>query len=66
MTMTQIRGEYRHAPFDINAATVPLQQCLNYKSVPKVMKTWAMTVVFASKADLARQYDKPSTYGKIG
>jgi hypothetical protein len=53
MSMTQKRGKQRQTLFDIEAGSVPLQECCDSKSVAKVMKSGAKMIREASQTDLA-------------
>jgi hypothetical protein len=37
--MSEIGGKFRQVPFDIDAAAMPLGQCVDGQSMPKVQQT---------------------------
>ena len=53
MSMTEIRRQFGHVAFDVNARLVPFYESFDRKRVAKVMNSWSMTVVWSPESDFA-------------
>ena len=58
MGMSQIGGKYRHALFDINTGSVPMQKRGYRKPVAKIMDARAEAIPGFSEAGLAGEFDE--------
>ena len=61
MPMAEVRRQCGQMALYVDTPPIPLQQCLDRKSVPKIVEARSLTVVRASDPNLARQSDESPT-----